>query len=281
MLGTHARTNALASLVWPYLDRLLPRIARRSRAGKRSVHQAATFGRDSASQNPEPLNCRLPDGFEDLAPYNLVTFKSHQQALDGWALNELVGHYVNFRKQVSPTMKELLPESDFKLFAVCVRFPQSLTRHTTLTSVQPGVYEARHFTGTIRIVVVHELPQEEHNSLLHLFSTRVDLLQYGTRHYHIRSGETSTLLIQLLNRFRLEAALMPDLLEQFAKDTIDELIRELPAEKRLELLRQFPAEKRLEGLSADELLKAMPLETRAALAKRLKEDGSLSDLNGH
>src|SRR5436853_4394630 len=42
-----------------------------------------------------PLPCRLPDGFEELAAHNLVSFKSYQEALDGWALNELVGHYVN------------------------------------------------------------------------------------------------------------------------------------------------------------------------------------------
>src|SRR5688572_12734211 len=44
-----------------------------------------------------PLTLRLPDGFEELAAHNLITFKSYQEALDGWALNELVGHYVNYR----------------------------------------------------------------------------------------------------------------------------------------------------------------------------------------
>src|SRR5262245_40373404 len=72
------------------------------------------------------LPCRLPDGFEELAPHNLVTFKSYQEALDGWALSELIGHYVNYRKQVSISMQELLPETDFRLFAVSVRFPQGL-----------------------------------------------------------------------------------------------------------------------------------------------------------
>ena len=32
-----------------------------------------------------PLLCRLPDGFEEPAPHNLITFKSFQEALDGWA----------------------------------------------------------------------------------------------------------------------------------------------------------------------------------------------------
>src|ERR1700689_2926032 len=59
-------------------------------------------------KGPGPLPCRLPDGFDPLAAHNLVTFKSLQEPLDGWALNELVGHYVNYRKQTSPSMRELL-----------------------------------------------------------------------------------------------------------------------------------------------------------------------------
>jgi hypothetical protein len=29
-----------------------------------------------------PLPCRLPEGFEDLAPHNLISFKSYQEPLD-------------------------------------------------------------------------------------------------------------------------------------------------------------------------------------------------------
>ena len=60
------------------------------------------------------LPCRLPDGFEGLAAHNLVSFKSYQESLDGWTLNELVGHYVNYRKQISPSMQDLLPETAFR-----------------------------------------------------------------------------------------------------------------------------------------------------------------------
>ena len=55
---------------------------------------------------------------------------------------------------------------------------------------------------------------------------------------------------------------MPDMLEQFAKETIEQLLKKLPAEERLK------------GLSADDLLRALSPETRAALAQRLKEDDS-------
>jgi hypothetical protein len=215
-----------------------------------------------------PLPCRLPDGFEDLAAHNLVSFKSYQEALDGWALNELVGHYVNYRKQASPSMQELMPEADFRLFAVSVRYPQALARQTALTPVQPGVYEVRHFTGLLRLVVVHELPQQEHNALLHLFSARADLLRYGATHYRLRSEETSTVLLQLFQRYRLEVNLMPDALEEFARETFEELLKTLPVEQRLKLVRD---------LSPDELLAALSPETRAALAQRLKDYGSRPD----
>ena len=143
-----------------------------------------------------------------------------------------------------------------RLFAVSVRFPQALAREVALTPVQPGVYEVHHFTGVLRLVVVHELPQQEHNALLHLFSARSDLLRYGAAHYRPRSEETSSLLLQLFTAYRLGGIPMPDsleLLKQFAQETKKEFLNELTPEERLE------------GLSPDELLAALSPEMRAAL----------------
>jgi hypothetical protein len=235
------------------------------------------------------LPCRLPDGFEDLGPHNLVSFKSFQEALDGWALSELVGHYVNYRKQVSPSMQQLLPESDFRLFAVTVRFPQGLAREVEMTRIQDGVYEVRHFTGKLRVIVVHQLPQAEHNAMLHVYSARRDLIVYGGEHYRIRSAETSTLLLQLFERHRQENPDMADLLEQLTREKLDEIIRSLPPEevlKRLspqqrlkglspdDLLAALSVQQRLKGLSTDDLLAALPPEMREALLRRLKDNGS-------
>jgi hypothetical protein len=69
---------------------------------------------------------RLPDGLEDLGPHNLLTFKSHREALDGWAIREQIGHYVAYRKLVSPSPSDLLPEDQFRLYAVSARFPHNL-----------------------------------------------------------------------------------------------------------------------------------------------------------
>jgi hypothetical protein len=249
-------------------------------------------------KEPGPLDCRLPDGFEDLAGYNLVTFKSHRDKLSVWTLMELIGHHVNVRKQVSPGMDEdeLLPEEEFRLYAVCVRYPQQLaSQNVSLQAVSEGVYEVQVLTRRIRIIVVNQLPQQEHNAMLHLFSTRAELVSYGVEHYQIRSGQTSTLLLQLYQRYRQEGLTMPDKLEEFARETIDRLLEELPVEKRreglsldelLKLLKDLPIQKRpeglspeerLKGLSPDELLKALPRETLEELLRRMKDNGSPSD----
>ena len=57
-------------------------------------------------------------------------------------------------------------------------------------------------------------------------------------------------------------------LQQFAEETIEELLKELPVER---ILRGLPVEKFLKGLSPDKLLAAMSPQERAALAQRLKD----------
>lgn len=211
----------------------------------------------------EPIPRRMPDGFEDLAAHNLITFKSHQEALDGWALCELIGHYVNYRKQSSPSLQELLPESDYRLFAVCARFPHNLAQQVTLAPVQDGVYEVRLLTMLARIIVVAQLPREEHNAMLHLFSAREELLRYGQEHYRPHSSETSTLLYELFDVYR-EDSTMSDKLKEFVRQSMEQLRKD------------WPAEERLKGLSADEVIEAvnaLPLVIRQELARQLKGNG--------
>jgi len=81
-----------------------------------------------------PIPRRLPDGFEPLAAHNLATFKSYQEAMNPWTLQELVGHYSDYRKIVSPSTDQLLPEADFRLFAVTARFPANLSKELNLVT---------------------------------------------------------------------------------------------------------------------------------------------------
>jgi hypothetical protein len=212
--------------------------------------------RKGAGSIPRPL----PDGFEDLAEHNLLTFKSHQEALDIWAIWELIGHFVNYRKQASPSLWDLLSLNEFRLFAVCARYPQGLTQFVELINLREGVYEVRGLGLRIRIIVANQLPQAEQNAMLHLFSAREELLRYGREHYRPHSKETSSLLLQLFKAYN-EGTNMPDKLQEFVRETIDELLKNLSPEERLK------------GLSAEEVIRALSPETREALIRQLKANG--------
>ena len=201
-------------------------------------------------KQPGPVPRPLPDGFEDLAGFNLITFKSHHEALDGWALCELVGHYVNYRKQSSPALDDLLPESDYRLVAVCARFPQKLAQEAALTGLREGVYEVEALGLRIRVVVLGQLPQADENAMLHLFSAREELLRYGREHYRPHSSETSSLLLKLFKAYS-EDPDMPDKLQEFVRETKEELLREMTPEERLKGLTS-------EGLSR--MARALPRE---------------------
>ncbi|MGL4464498.1 MAG: hypothetical protein ACRC1K_20290 [Planctomycetia bacterium] len=224
---------------------------------------------------PGPSPRPPPDGFADLRRYNLVTFKSYQEALDVWPLFELIGHYVNFRKQAVSPSGDLPPEDDFRLFAVCVRRPRELTKQGFLQSVSPGVYDVQCLTRSITVVVVHELPLTEHNALLHLFSAEAKGTEYGAKHYRPHSGLTSTLLLNFVERYEKEGLEMigKELLEMH-RETVKEVLRKAAVKDRLDgipvaqRLEGIPVDQRLADLTDDEL-RDVPPEVREALVRRL------------
>jgi hypothetical protein len=188
------------------------------------------------------------------------------------------GHYVNYLKQVSPSMLELLPETLFRLYAVSARFPRDLAGQVPWTELQKGVYECRRGTDVIRVLVAGELPKSQNNALLHLFSAAPEQASYGAAHYKLRTAESSTLLNRLFALYRKEGLEMPYTMEDFRRDYVKEHLKDLTLEERLkdvslkEHLAAVPEEKRLE--SVEELLKGLSQEQVAALLKRLKADDS-------
>jgi hypothetical protein len=198
---------------------------------------------------------RLPDGLEDLADHNLLTYKSLHKPLDDWALKELTGHYVNYRKQVSG--RRLLPEDRFRLYAVCTRFPEKLARQMPLDQQREGIYEVLRGTDRIVIVVLSQIPLSEHNSLWHLFSGVPKAIQYGATHYRPRTDDISTIFSQLFDHYEREGVTMPYTIEDFRRDAAREYLELLTPEERLEGLRP---EERLKGLRPEEVLRTFPVE---------------------
>jgi len=197
-----------------------------------------------------PFTGRLPDGLDDLLRHNLLTFKSFQETLDAWAILELLAHFVNFRKQVSPSLKNLLPASEFRLYALAARYPRELAAAEPLVPVQPGVYECRCLTDVVRVIVLHQLPLAEHNALLLLFSALPEQVRYAAAHYRRRSPETSTLLDLLFTRYREEGVDMGMTMEEFRKHYLRYNLKDLTPKERLEGL---TPEERLKGLSQEEI----------------------------
>jgi hypothetical protein len=210
---------------------------------------------------------RLPDGLDDLRPHNLVTFKSHHETLDGWAMKELSGFDVAYRKLVSPSPSDLLPDDQFGLYAVAARFPHNLAGQVPWQQQQAGVYDCRWGTDTIRVIVAGELPREPYNAALHLFSASPDLVAFGGGAYRRRSQQTSRLLGQLFERLRGEGFAVAFTMEDFNRQYVKEHFSRLTPEERREALESLPVEEReevVQALRPEERLAGLPPEQRLA-----------------
>ena len=214
----------------------------------------------------------LPDGLRDsLVNHNLISFKSYRDTLADWTLKELTCYYVNYQKQVSPSMNDLLPEDQFRLFAVSAHYPLGLTGDVLLTTIQEGVYDCRRGTDVIRIIVLNRLPLDAQNSPLHLFSGQDERVSFGATNFFPRTDDISTMLLRVFEKYRLEGAEMPQTNEEYRR----EFFKTIPLKDRLagasstEVLKEFTPQERLKDLSPDELIAALPPEILEALRKNL------------
>ena len=189
-------------------------------------------------------------------------------------MKELTGHYVNYRKQCSARDQPLLPEADFRLYAVCSRYPYNLANRVKLQPVQQGVYECERGTDVIRLIgVAGQVSREPQNALLHLFSASAETVGYGAGHYQQRSHDTSSLVGRLLGNYQGEGIAMSYTMADYRRDTAAEYLKELTPEERRSVLRSLTAEERQEGLTLEQRLTGLSAEEIAAYLKKLKSKG--------
>jgi hypothetical protein len=213
----------------------------------------------------------LPDGLDQLRAHNLLTYKSKQEALDGWALDELIGHYVNYRKLLGPDQR-LLPEAAFQLYAVATRHPQGLSsRHPLQPTPWPGVYDLTWGTPTIRLIVLNTIEPHPRNAAWELFSTQHDRIRHGAAHYAWRRPGARELLRQLYLAYALEEPNVAYTMEEFIHETHLQFLGSMTAEERQAFLGQLPPEEvfqrftpeeRLRGLGPEERLRGLGPEER-------------------
>lgn len=212
---------------------------------------------------------RLPDGMEELRQHNLVSFKSHREALDDRAMRELLHHWVAYHKLVSPAPARLLPDEQFRLFAVSARFPHNLSQQVPWQKVQDGVYDCQWAVDVVRVIVLGELPQEPHNAPLHLFSAAPKLVNYGQRHFRKRDETTSQLLGQLFEGYQREDMAMSYTMEDFKRWYAAQRYARMTPEEQQQLIEDAPVEKRLKGVTAQDILSYLSPEQLQHLREQL------------
>src|SRR5262249_16288812 len=189
--------------------------------GRRPAGAPPPAGRADRRRGRGAVGGRLAGRLEGLRPHNLMTFKSHHEALDGWALKELTGADVAYRKLVSPSPSKLFPDDQFGLHAVSARFPHNLAGPVPRQPVPARVDGWRWAPEPVRVIGAGELPREAHNAPLPLFSASPALVGFGRSAYQRRSEQTSRLLEQLFERLRGEGIAvsytMDDFNRQYAK----------------------------------------------------------------
>jgi hypothetical protein len=228
-------------------------------------------------ESGKPL-AEVPDGLDNLAKHNLLTYKSLRQTLNSWALDELVGHYVNYRKQISPSLKKLLPAEDFRLYAATTRFPRKLARQMSFKAFQTGVFEVSWGSQVIRIIVLSRIPPERRNALWELFSAIPEKVRLGASQYRVRQQQGSTMFYQLYHQYQVEGIAMPYTWEDFQRDFKKEFLAGLTAEDLLQrfskedLLQRFSKEDLLQRFSKEDLLERLSKED---LLERLSEEDLL------
>jgi hypothetical protein len=225
-------------------------------------------------KRPGTMHKAMPDGFEDLADHNLISFKSFQETLDDWALKELTGHYVNYRKQTSPK-GQLLSEGNYRLYAVTSRYPRELFKQVANRELRPGVYDCSRGSDVIRIVVINHLAEEARNALLHLFSAIRSKIEYGAEHYEMQSNETSSLVDEVFGQYREEGKAMPYTMEDFrkyyeAKYTLKERLSRMGIDQD-EVISSAPKEQLLKHVSKEDILKHISRKDIEAYLKSLKK----------
>ena len=234
-------------------------------------------------EDGEPDLSGICDGFDNLCGHNLLTYKSKRQTLNLWAVEELIGHYVNYRKAIGNSGAISV---EIQLYAVSTRYPSKLFSGVSAEEIREGVWECRVLSRNIRILVLSRLPLEQRNAILAFFTFDRGKVKFALENYRWQMDDGSTVINQLLERYAQEGIDMPYTMEQFRKEYVkahlgdldpEEVLSRFSLEDRLkglgteDRLKGLGAEDRLKGLGAEDRLKGLRTEEVEAYLKKLKE----------
>ena len=169
----------------------------------------------------------------------------------------------------------LLPARDFRRYAVATRMPRGLLRRLPTGVCRatdwPGVHDLVLGITPIRLIVINALEEHPRNAPWEIFAGELARSRYGLTHFQPRGALGQLLQHHLINAYRLEVPDMAYTVDDFMRDTLDLIARDLAAltpELRAAALAQVDVEERLHGLTAEERLRGLDPELVKEWLKR-------------
>jgi hypothetical protein len=141
--------------------------------------------------------------------------------------------------------------------------------------VRDGVYVVNSFSKEVRVIVIHELPRQEQNALMCLFSASAEQVKYGQQHHRLRSREGSSVVHELYGKYLREAN-MPIDLKEYAQQAWQKIYEQMTPEERRRFLEKMSTDERLAGLDPDQRMAGL---TPEQIAARLNLEQRLAGLS--
>lgn len=165
---------------------------------------------------------------ETLSFHNLITYKSKHEVLNAWALEESIGHYVNYRKV---TWMRRTKVGDIHLYAVSTRRSVSILSQTGAMEIKPGVWDLWILSRKIRILILSELSLVQQNAILAFFSFNEENVDFARNHYQWKRGDGTTVVNQLLEQYSMEGMNMPYTREFISQGSRPDILLESISER--------------------------------------------------
>lgn len=210
----------------------------------------------------------LPDGFEPLSTYTLISFKSHQDIVNDFALRELIAHGIGYQKYQETLQKEPFAPKSLTLVMISARYPRALAQKLPFTKLGHGIYSISYGLTPIRLLVTSRMRLVPHNAPLLAVSAEARRIAYAASVLSEETDIARGMLSRALKQYKLEGLDMPYTLEDAKRELIDFYVSEATPEQRLkglapeELSKRLSPEQRLKGLAPEQRLKGLPPDQR-------------------
>ena len=163
---------------------------------------------------------QLPDSLNLLKAHNLLTYKSFRETLDAFAMDELIGHFVNYQKLI----EQRLSSEQAQLYAISTRYPQKLFQQLQpTTTTQNGIYMLLWGQHSVCVIVLGKIAPHPHNAAWNFFSDQQDRIRQAAKDYTWKQPQ-AMIMQQLYRHYQLEEWIqMPYTYEQFEREFKEEL----------------------------------------------------------